>query len=1139
MKNDSGKVSFDKRFVEEMPAAAFVCRARGNREIIFANQNMVRLYDCESYEEFLEFVGKSFNGMVSAAQFKSMQKELELQIYVKGYTKGRLFYFITTKKGNVYLAEAHWTLKEDPLEGTLVYGFVISREYETGGADYDSITGLYGKMRFQSYAMDFNREMIDKTSEKYAISYLNLINFKLLNINKGIAEGDDCLTAVADTLGQVFGDAFLARLSDDHFGILDKMDGHIERLERFGKYFSEKYGDRFGVVGKWGVYSFVPNKDFDVEKALSYAKIACDFIKYHSGVTWTLYTETLALRRNTAEHLARTFEEALEKGWIKVHYQPVIRAITEQLCGVESLARWQDPQFGFIFPSDFIGVLEESRQIHKLDSFVVEEVCRTVHERLMKNSPVVPVSVNFSRLDFVMCDMLAVVENAVRKYDIPRDYIHIEITESMIVSDQELMRGVINDFRAAGYEIWMDDFGSGYSSLTVLKDYQFDMLKLDMNFLSNFTDKSKDIMRSAIIMAKDLGIKTLAEGVETKEHLDYLKSIGCEEIQGFYYGKPEPIDEMFAHLAEKNVSIERRKWRHFYEVASFCVKATDIPLEIVEHDGKKFRTLFMNQPYREQIFGEENDLSLEEIDRKIYGTASPLRIKYDEFLEEIKRTEKPETFYYTNGDKYLCLRAQILAQNEERCVFKASLYNVSADSNADKRELFDSRLRTLNLMFRVILLGDLKDQTLTPLLGTSVSMAQQMSKSTTVRENNEYFADHNIFPTEKTRYRNFMNFATLRERVEKARFGYLSDVFRIKQPDGNYRLAEIILLLVPGTDGKEFLYCVKPYLDIRGKEGMDPEAGGFASGHYTGSIYGNDQFLVDGEINSENGITDKNFFRLIWENMLWNANIKFFWKDRERRYLGASQAFLDYFGISSVEEILGKTDEDLRWLVKEAPSRNDDTVVLRRGVRINDKPSQCIAKGGIRTILVTKMPIHSNGLIVGLIGYMVDREIKLAELQIGLGTLKKDDVTDLMDAHAFADTLIDYAIQYHDRGRNYGVILLRNEKHARIMDTYGESFANQVLRQMGKVIVDTVGQNSVVARVKGSLFAVLTYIKKEEELLQLKDELQEKLSGMNSVEGNPITTRIRASVKIRSWQGVTDENIYDDALQEVLEDKEN
>ena len=195
-----------------------------------------------------------------------------------------------------------------------------------------------------------------------------------------------------------------------------------------------------------------------------------------------------------ADHVAENIEKAIQNGWIKVFYQPVIRSLTGKLCGAESLARWIDPQFGFLAPDKFIGVLEESGQIHKLDMFMVEQVCRDVSDRLKKNLPTVPVSVNFSRCDFEKEDMLGFIEDLVRRYDIPRDYLHIEVTESMIVSDADLMRNVIDSFREAGYEVWMDDFGSGYSSLNLLKDYTFDTLKLDMAFLSTFNDKSRTLI---------------------------------------------------------------------------------------------------------------------------------------------------------------------------------------------------------------------------------------------------------------------------------------------------------------------------------------------------------------------------------------------------------------------------------------------------------------------------------------------------------------------------------------------------------------------------------------------------------------------------------------------------------------------
>ncbi len=190
--------------------------------------------------------------------------------------------------------------------------------------------------------------------------------------------------------------------------------------------------------------------------------------------------------KKIANYVVSNIEKALENGWIKVYYQPVVRALTGQLCGAESLARWIDPEFGFLSPDKFIGALEESRQIHKLDCWIVKKVCSDISARINNGLNAVPVSINFSRLDLEATDMLKVLEDAVDEYDIPRDYIHIEITESMIVSDAEMMSAMIERFRNTGYEVWMDDFGSGYSSLTVLKDYNFDTLKLDMSFLRAF-----------------------------------------------------------------------------------------------------------------------------------------------------------------------------------------------------------------------------------------------------------------------------------------------------------------------------------------------------------------------------------------------------------------------------------------------------------------------------------------------------------------------------------------------------------------------------------------------------------------------------------------------------------------------------
>ena len=232
--------------------------------------------------------------------------------------------------------------------------------------------------------------------------------------------------------------------------------------------------------------------------------------------------------------------------------QPVIKTSNGKLCGFEALARWIDPKYGMLSPDNFVGALEDSHQIYKLDSYMIKQICMKLKDRLDNNKKVVPVSFNLSRLDFLNCDIFSIVNGIVSEYEIPKGYINIEITESIVASDP-VVYSEIRRFRQAGYAVWMDDFGSGYSSLNSLKDYEFDELKIDMDFLSSFTEKSKSIITCTVEMAKRIGIETLAEGVETDEQYTFLKNIGCEKVQGYLFGKPLPDDECLDNLVKKGI----------------------------------------------------------------------------------------------------------------------------------------------------------------------------------------------------------------------------------------------------------------------------------------------------------------------------------------------------------------------------------------------------------------------------------------------------------------------------------------------------------------------------------------------------------------------------------------------------------
>ena len=239
------------------------------------------------------------------------------------------------------------------------------------------------------------------------------------------------------------------------------------------------------------------------------------------------------------EHL----DEAIEKHWVRVHYQPIVRTISGQLCAMEGLARWDDPNWGFLTPPFFISILEQHNLIHKLDAYILHTVAKMAREKLDANLPVLPISVNLSRLDFLLQDPFAVAETIREEYRLPLGLIQIEVTENALVDRMDSVLNGIQKFQKKGYPVLLDDFGSGYSSLNVLKDYDFDTIKFDMKFLHPFTAKSRKILKYLVSMAKDLSVHTLAEGAETKEQCDFLREIGCEKIQGYYYGKPVPFDD--------------------------------------------------------------------------------------------------------------------------------------------------------------------------------------------------------------------------------------------------------------------------------------------------------------------------------------------------------------------------------------------------------------------------------------------------------------------------------------------------------------------------------------------------------------------------------------------------------------------
>ena len=411
----------------------------------------------------------------------------------------------------------------------------------------DALTGMYNYSHFSELAKARLQNNVGHTNDTVFL-FLDIHNFKAFNDQRGFEEGDRFLSTIGRSISDIFRGSLCARQADDHFVVLTISDGIEEKLHRLNRLVHDYDAEiLLGInCGAYRVYN--PNED--PRMAIDRARYASHLIKNRFETIYSEYDNAMSEEYHKRSYVVNNIDNAVENGWIVPFYQPVVWSDSKELCGCEALARWKDPVYGQLFPNEFIPVLEEYRLIHKLDMAIFEAVCKDIRGALDAGKPVVPVSLNFSRLDFELMDAIQELENLVVKYNIPREMIHVEVTESALTDNLSNLNAAINRIKELGYSLWLDDFGSGYSSLNVLKDYQFDVVKIDMRFLSNLdtSEKAKTLLECIVQMADRINMLTLTEGVETAAQADFLHSIGCTRLQGYLFGRPVPKDEFYNRI---------------------------------------------------------------------------------------------------------------------------------------------------------------------------------------------------------------------------------------------------------------------------------------------------------------------------------------------------------------------------------------------------------------------------------------------------------------------------------------------------------------------------------------------------------------------------------------------------------------
>lgn len=287
------------------------------------------------------------------------------------------------------------------------------------------------------------------------------------------------------------------------------------------------------------------NADMDPETAISNANLARKQAKETGAEGVVVFEEKMAEKINREIEILSSIDDAITKKEIKAYYQPKMDSLTGKLIGAEALVRWQKSDGRWLYPDEFIPILEKSGQIVKVDYFMYEEVISYVRKRIDQRKPVVPISMNVSRIHLKKPGIATYVKSLLDKYSIPPELVEFEITENVFIDNTENVIKFVEEFHEMGVRVSMDDFGSGYSSLNLLSQIPIDVIKLDRCFLRSLemSDKEKVVVSSIVRMTKDLGMDSLCEGVESNHQSKFLKSIGCDIQQGYYFSKPISQDE--------------------------------------------------------------------------------------------------------------------------------------------------------------------------------------------------------------------------------------------------------------------------------------------------------------------------------------------------------------------------------------------------------------------------------------------------------------------------------------------------------------------------------------------------------------------------------------------------------------------
>ncbi len=532
-----------------------------NEKIILANH----VFESQNQFTSQDYMGKTLSILRSNLEEDSSYAAMRKSIQEKGFWRGELTY--KRYNGTVYPAELSMSaVKDEKARVTNYIGFIrdITEKREAEKkilelARFDSLTMLPNRHSIQSH-IENELASLDK-GETLAVYFIDLDNFKIVNDSLGHLVGDLYLKIISRRLHEKLSGpaSVLARLGGDEFLFVVRNNGSQDDIEKFGEKIIENISETLLVAGS----TFKPSASVGVATAPNDGKDFASLIKhadtamYHAKRTGknqcVRYTVIMSETAKERLRYELNLRAAIEEDELRVVYQPKIELALNEFTGVEALLRWDSKHLGSVSPEKFISLAEETGIILEIGRWVIDHVFKDMAEFNKNKSKPIHFAINFSPRQFHDETIFAYLREKIVEHGIDPRWLEIEITESSLMENVEYVKETLQKMRKLGILVSIDDFGTGYSSFLQLKNIDVDILKIDKKFVEGIEEKDSDfsILRGMVSMAHNMGMRVVAEGVETQGQAELLRSIGCNMGQGFYFAHPLDLDELEFTIGSK------------------------------------------------------------------------------------------------------------------------------------------------------------------------------------------------------------------------------------------------------------------------------------------------------------------------------------------------------------------------------------------------------------------------------------------------------------------------------------------------------------------------------------------------------------------------------------------------------------